>query len=284
MQYAIVAVIVLILDQAVKYWTNINLAIGATQSFIPNFIELTNVQNRGAAFSMLSGARWLFVGLTVIFTIGIIVLLAKKVFNGKFGPWMLVFILAGGIGNFIDRVFNGYVVDMFHFMPKIFGMDFPVFNVADIFITVGGILFCLWLIFSKHPMAEKTEDTSPSKVETRTGVDYIQHFANPEKELETPEKAPKASHKKKDKAPKVKKAKAQSKEKPVSKSQPKTAEFVDPFAEFTSAPSKKKAPAPKAATAKKQEIDPFSDLPTASAPSKESEEEYSLEDILSEFR
>lgn len=182
MLYAIVAVIVLIIDQAVKYWTNLELAVGATKDFIPKLFDLTNVQNTGAAFSFLSGrnARWILVGLTVAFSIALVVVLSKKVFNGRFGPWMLVLVLAGGIGNCIDRIINGYVVDMFHFMPKIFGYDFPVFNVADIFVTLGGIAFCLWLIFSKSPLAEPApKDNSPRRVIKPLNADYIEQLANP---------------------------------------------------------------------------------------------------------
>ncbi len=182
MLYAIVAVIVLIIDQAVKYWTNLELAVGAVKEFIPGVFQLTYVQNTGAAFGLLDGgkARWILVALTVVFTGALIYLLAKKVFNGKFGPWMLIMVLAGGIGNCIDRIINGYVVDTFQFIPKIFGYEFPVFNVADIFITLGGIAFCLWLILCKEPLAEKApKDDSPHRSVKPVNADYIEQLANP---------------------------------------------------------------------------------------------------------
>lgn len=148
MLYAIVIVIILILDQGLKYWTTVNLAVGVGQAeLIPGIIHLTNVHNVGAAFSILKNSRWFFVVVTAIFIVAVIVFLAKNKIRGKFGRWTLVLVLAGAIGNWIDRIIQGYVVDMFSFEF----MNFAVFNIADIFITVGGILFCLYIIFHKEP-------------------------------------------------------------------------------------------------------------------------------------
>ncbi|PKM73347.1 MAG: signal peptidase II [Firmicutes bacterium HGW-Firmicutes-16] len=183
MLYAIVAVIILILDQATKYWTNFHLAEGATAPFIPGFIQLTNVHNTGAAFSFLEGGRWFFVILTLVVTIGVIILLSKNIVKGKLGRWMLIMVVAGGLGNCIDRALYGYVVDMFQFQFKIFGGDFAIFNVSDIFITVCGIIFCVYLIFHKEPLEEKPV---PSRVPTRTmsserpvRADYITQLKKP---------------------------------------------------------------------------------------------------------
>ncbi len=170
MTYAIVAVIILIVDQAVKFWTNISLSLGDITSFIPGFIELTNVHNAGAAFGLGAGApiaRWIYIGLTIILCVIIVVVLAKKFIKGKAGRWLLVLILAGGIGNCIDRIINGYVVDTFHFafLPiELAGKtyDFPVFNIADIFVTICGIAFCFWLIFNKTEDFNKPKDKKKS--------------------------------------------------------------------------------------------------------------------------
>lgn len=150
MLYAIVAVIALILDQLLKYWTTINIVVNTGRmELIPGFIHLTNVHNDGAAFSFLQGARWFFVALCVVFAVVVIVLLARRVINTPAARWAAVIVLAGAVGNAIDRVITGYVVDMLEFDFLIFGMRFPVFNIADIYITVGAILFCIFLLVEK---------------------------------------------------------------------------------------------------------------------------------------
>ena len=185
MLYAIVAVIVLILDQAAKYWTSVNLAVNATSPFIPGFIQLTNVHNPGAAFGMLSGWRWLFVLLTVLVTIGVIYMLNKNIIKGKLGRWMLVLVVTGGIGNCIDRLINGYVVDMFQFQFKFpIIKDFAIFNVADIFITISGIIFCIYLIFHKETIKEPPAPAKPSRpmprsTEPQVRADYISQLKRP---------------------------------------------------------------------------------------------------------
>ena len=151
MLYAIVASLVLILDQAVKLWTTKNivpLAIGdECVELIPGVLHMTNVQNTGAAFSILANARWLLVAVSLVFIIGIIILISSEIISTNFGRWTAVLVMAGALGNCIDRVFYGYVVDMF----EIELFNFAVFNVADIFITVCGILFCIHVIFYREP-------------------------------------------------------------------------------------------------------------------------------------
>lgn len=163
MLYAIVAVIVLILDQGLKYWTTVNLELGeGVRALVPGVVHLTNVHNYGAAFGFLNSvsfARWLFVILTVVFVIAVIVLVASKTIKGGFGRWMAVLVVAGALGNCIDRVIHGYVVDMF----ELEFMTFPVFNVADIFITVCGILFCVYIICSGSGKQEVDEEAEKAK-------------------------------------------------------------------------------------------------------------------------
>lgn len=190
MTYAIVVIAVLILDQAVKYWTNTTLAVGESQAFIPGFIEILHTQNKGAAFGFLKNvefARWLFVALVVIFSIAVIYMLSKNIVKGSLGRWMLVLIMAGGLGNCIDRIVSGYVVDMFHFTFKIFGYDFPVFNIADIFLTVCGVIFCVWLIIHKSETPEAPAPKPPArsrrraeeKSEPAPNDDYITQLKKP---------------------------------------------------------------------------------------------------------
>jgi len=99
-------------------------------------VHLTYVRNYGAAFSFLQGQRWLFIAVFVAFTALLIWGLHKKFLPfARFELWCLAAILGGGLGNILDRVFRGYVVDM---IATDF-ISFPVFNVADCFITCGAI-------------------------------------------------------------------------------------------------------------------------------------------------
>ena len=150
MMYAIVAVIALILDQAVKYWTTVNIAVDSgSAKLIPGVIHLANVHNTGAAFSFMEGARWLFVVLCILFVAIVVYVLVKDIIRQPLARWMAVLVAAGAIGNCIDRIVCGYVVDMFEFDFTIFNRAFPVFNVADIFITIGAIIFCVCILLEK---------------------------------------------------------------------------------------------------------------------------------------
>lgn len=164
MLYIIVAAIILILDQAVKYWVTMHVPLNSVPTtLIPKLIGLTNIHNNGAAFGIFKDARWFFVILTIVFTGVVIYILKKQIIKGKLGRWSLIMVMAGGLGNCIDRMINGYVVDMFQFQ---FTKKFAIFNVADIFITVFGIVFCAYLIFHKEPDDEKSASANkahPSK-------------------------------------------------------------------------------------------------------------------------
>ena len=157
MLYAIVGILVIILDQGVKYWVTTNLMVGTvTEPLIPGVLSLVRLHNDGAAFSFLAGggARIYFIILTAVFTIAVIIALATNFINGRFGRWCLVLVTAGGLSNCLDRVLYGYVVDMF----KIDLFDFAVFNVADIFITVFALLFIVYIIFGGEGKSEKEDE------------------------------------------------------------------------------------------------------------------------------
>lgn len=148
MLYAIVAVLVIIVDQWVKYWVAGAIAMESTgETFIPGLISLVNLHNDGAAFSFLSGggARIYFIILTGVFTVAVILALATNFISGRVARWSIVLVTAGGLSNCIDRVISGYVQDMF----KIELFNFPIFNVADIFITVFCLVFVFAIIFEK---------------------------------------------------------------------------------------------------------------------------------------
>ena len=147
MLYSIVGLLVIILDQAVKYWVQNTLFGSDIVKFIPGVISLVNVHNDGAAFSFLSGsgARIYFIIATGVFTVLVIIALATNFISGKLSRWSIVLVTAGGLANCIDRVIYGYVQDMF----KVELFNFAIFNVADVFITVFAIVFVLAMIFEK---------------------------------------------------------------------------------------------------------------------------------------
>ena len=112
---------------------------------IDKILELTYVENRGAAFGMLKGQRIFFIFLAIIFFLFMGFLIAKLPYEKKFLKLNIAFafIFAGAIGNTLDRIIRGYVVDFIYF--KI--IDFPVFNVADIYITVATFFVIIFIIF-----------------------------------------------------------------------------------------------------------------------------------------
>ena len=147
MLYSIVGILVVIIDQAVKFWVQNTLFGTDIVKFIPGVVSLVNVHNSGAAFGILSGsnARIYFVIVCAVFVILVVLALATNFVTGRLARWSLVMVAAGGVGNMIDRVIYGYVQDMF----KVELFNFAIFNVADIFITVFAILFAIAMILEK---------------------------------------------------------------------------------------------------------------------------------------
>ena len=164
MLYLIAALLVLIADQGLKYFITVNVPVGeGVIHLIPKFLDLVHYRNTGAAFSMMSGgsARWAFVLLAACFTLGVTYALMQHKVKNKYIRWSLVMVAAGAVGNAIDRALYGYVVDMFQTPFKMFG----IFNVADIFIVLGGIALCVFIILmpGEHPEKKKDADDGPKE-------------------------------------------------------------------------------------------------------------------------
>lgn len=135
--YMLFAAGIVAADQFTKYLVVKFIPLYTQLPFIPNILGLTYVQNDGAAFSSFRGMQWMFALIFLVLTVGILYEYFKKPMPfTNFERWCIAAIYAGGLGNMIDRVRMGYVVDM---LETLF-MDFPVFNVADCFITCGCIL------------------------------------------------------------------------------------------------------------------------------------------------
>ena len=153
----LIAAIAVILDQVTKWLAVEFLTKVETVPLIQNVLHLTYLENTGAAFGILKNNRWVFL---IISTVAIIALLA---YIAKFPPkskWLgvgLSFIVGGGIGNIIDRVLLGYVVDFIDFRL----INFAVFNVADSFVCVGAVLVLIYVFFfsDKKKEVENAADT-----------------------------------------------------------------------------------------------------------------------------
>ena len=158
MPYAILTVLLVILDQVVKHLVLTHISPGEYIPFIPYILDLTYVENTGAAFSMLEEHTSLLTLTSLVLSLILALAIKKNYFRHPFGKLMLTLLLAGAVGNLIDRALRGFVVDMFH----VLFMHFAVFNVADICVVVGGIGAGLYYLFlqSKLEPPEEPHDHS----------------------------------------------------------------------------------------------------------------------------
>ena len=141
---ALFAALIVGADQVTKYLTVTQIPLHTRVDVIPGVVGLTYVQNDGAAFSSFRGMQWLFAVIFLVFTVAVIWEYRKRSLPfTTFERWCIAAIYAGGLGNMIDRVRLGYVVDMIETRF----MNFPVFNVADCFITCGCIALIFHLVF-----------------------------------------------------------------------------------------------------------------------------------------
>ena len=143
MWYIVLFAALLGADQLIKYWTVEHLALGESAAFLPGIVQLTRVHNYGAAWSSFSGQTTALAVVTVLLMGAVAYLLVRRIVRHPLGVIAGVMILAGGVGNLIDRLFRGYVVDMF----EVRFIRFAIFNVADIFITVGGVMLVIYFLF-----------------------------------------------------------------------------------------------------------------------------------------
>ncbi|HFI0037944.1 TPA: signal peptidase II [Streptococcus suis] len=136
--FPILAAVLIVLDQLVKAWTVANIELDTVEPFLPGFMSLAYLRNYGAAWSILENQQWFFTIVTIAAVTGLIWYYIKQIQGNIWTLFSLSLMIAGALGNFIDRIRLGYVVDMFH----LDFISFPVFNVADICLSVGvGILF-----------------------------------------------------------------------------------------------------------------------------------------------
>jgi len=140
---------IILIDQLTKYLAVIRLKDIGSIEIVRGIFSLTYVENRGAAFGILQNHRWFFIITTTIICVVMIYFLITQSNTSIVLRISLSMILGGAIGNLIDRIRFGYVVDMLHFTL----IDFPVFNVADCFVVTGTILLAYYILF----VADKVE-------------------------------------------------------------------------------------------------------------------------------
>ncbi|MCC3380000.1 signal peptidase II [Paenibacillus farraposensis] len=162
MIYFGIALIIFLIDQGVKYLVATRMELYEQIPVIGNFFLITSHRNRGAAFGILEGQRWLFIVITIVVVIAIIWYLRKTVKTGqKLLSVALSLVLGGAVGNFLDRAISGEVVDFAQFN---FGTyTFPIFNVADSAIVIGVALIILDTLLESRRNKENSHDRVEGK-------------------------------------------------------------------------------------------------------------------------
>ena len=142
--FAAITVIAAAFDQLSKRWALANLGDHEPVPLIPGVLEFLRIENRGAAFGILQGKMFFFYLITAVVAAGILYVVYKLPEKRKYLPLLVIlaFLLAGAAGNLIDRAFRQSVVDFIYFKP----IDFPVFNVADIYVTCSTFVMVILIL------------------------------------------------------------------------------------------------------------------------------------------
>ena len=152
----VMIVLIVAFDQITKYFASLKLADGSVAKFIPGVVQFRYAENTGMAFSMLSGARWVFIALTVVVCVGVFYYLFSNRCKSLWLYWSLGVILSGGIGNLVDRIRFGYVVD---FIEPTF-VNFAIFNIADCAVTCGAVVLVGYLLYDAFKDVKKPKENS----------------------------------------------------------------------------------------------------------------------------
>lgn len=149
----ILAVVIAALDQLIKFLVVQNIELNSSVTVIENLFDLTHIRNYGIAFGMFQNSRWIFVILTAAVIVGIIVYLFKTHNKSKLALTAAALIVGGGLGNLIDRVFLGYVIDYISlsFFP-------PICNFADYCVTAGTILLIIYILFYSNIVTSNSKN------------------------------------------------------------------------------------------------------------------------------
>lgn len=154
-----IGLLLAVADQVIKYFISTNLKPVGSVTVIDNILDFTYVENKGVAFGMFSGMRWIFIALTAILICAIVIYMFKKKPQSKLFYACVALIVGGGIGNLIDRIFYGYVID--YISLSFFS---PVCNFADYCITIGTVMLVVYvLFFSKDLNGQKKVKASKNE-------------------------------------------------------------------------------------------------------------------------
>lgn len=151
--FFLLSAVVIGLDQWLKIWIVANYQLGETHSLIDNVLSLTYLQNTGAAWSILEGKITFFAIITVIAVAVVVYLLFRYQKSSLWFGFGLAFVLGGAIGNFIDRLQHGFVVDMF----QLDFINFPIFNIADMSLVFGVILIFIYALVDDEAKGKQGE-------------------------------------------------------------------------------------------------------------------------------
>lgn len=143
--WSIFIVIIIALDQLTKYMIVKSLEIGDSVKVIKNLLYITSHRNEGAAWGILQGKMWLFYIVTIVVLVILVMFFKSEGYGKPLIQFGLSLLIAGSIGNFIDRLFRSEVVDFID--TYIFGYNFPIFNVADAALTIGVIVLIIVILF-----------------------------------------------------------------------------------------------------------------------------------------
>lgn len=154
MYYALAAIIIL-LDQVTKWLVVKNMQLGEKISIIDPTFSLLSHRNRGAAWGMLEGQMWLFYIVTVVVIAGIMYYFHKEAKGYRLFSISLMLLLGGAIGNFIDRLAWGEVVDFISVLIPVINYDFPIFNIADAALSIGVVLLIIHVLIDEKKNKEK---------------------------------------------------------------------------------------------------------------------------------
>ena len=143
--------VLLAVDQITKLIVLKNLTSVATVPVLQNIFHLTYCENRGAAFGILQNQTWIFIIITVAVLVTVIYFMVRMRPKNIWLNFSLILLIGGALGNFVDRIFRGFVIDFLDFRI----INFPIFNVADCFVVVGAILLGCYIIFSEQKKEKK---------------------------------------------------------------------------------------------------------------------------------
>lgn len=162
-------------DQLTKWLAVANLEHNDPITVIEGILSFAYTQNEGAAWNMFEGQRWILVGVTSLMLIGLLgVLLSGRFRHHKMANIGGVLVVAGGIGNLIDRVWRGYVVD---FIRTDF-MDFPIFNVADCFVVIGAITLFVYFVFIYSDSSDKKAQSNDPEQKVTVSSEHADDHGN----------------------------------------------------------------------------------------------------------